>query len=59
MWNDEFKSALSTNKIKCKNMWDGNGLRKPKHYDDYIVVAGAFIADFEEPMSATYEKAIQ
>lgn len=38
-------------------MGDGNGLRKPKHYDDYIVVAEAFIGDFEEPRKlTTYEK---
>ncbi|GBN94961.1 hypothetical protein AVEN_23138-1, partial [Araneus ventricosus] len=35
---------------------DRESLRKPKCYEDYIMVAEAFIADFEEPI--TFEEAI-
>ncbi|GBM08701.1 hypothetical protein AVEN_52774-1 [Araneus ventricosus] len=53
---EEYSSVDSNNESNFKKLRDRKSLRKPKFYEDYIMVAEAFIADFQEPM--TFEEAI-
>ncbi|GBO30829.1 Retrovirus-related Pol polyprotein from transposon TNT 1-94 [Araneus ventricosus] len=53
---EEYTSVDSNSESNFRKLRDRESLRKPKCYEDYIMVAEAFIADFEEPM--TFEEAI-
>ncbi|GBL82719.1 hypothetical protein AVEN_263775-1 [Araneus ventricosus] len=48
---EEYTSVDSNNESNFRKLKDRESLRKPKCYEDYIMVAEAFIADFEEPMT--------
>ncbi|GBO18247.1 hypothetical protein AVEN_103842-1 [Araneus ventricosus] len=52
---EEYTSVDSNNESNFRKLRDRESLRKPKCYEDYIMVTEAFIADFEEPMSSLIE----